>query len=262
MFSARLERVRELSASTRDFRFVRADGETTHYRPGQFFRFEFMDKDGAFERSYSLCNYDQLFGAELDLVISKVKGGRATALLFSENIEGLEATVTGPFGRLVLPEHTPGRLVMVATSVGLAPYIPILRDLESRDYSNVVLLLGIRDRSEFIYGDLLLEYARKHPWFELRLCLSREAAVASHEYDGYVNAQLEAMDVNASDDYCLLCGNPKMIDEAWTYLRSQDFGAKQVVREKYVFAREKKAVTKTLTAEQKQLIAEKMKKYS
>ena len=40
------------------------------------------------------------------------------------------------------------------------------------------------------------------------------------------------------------------------------FRPKQVVREKYVFAREKKAATAEMTDEQRRLIAEKLKKYS
>ena len=52
-----------------------------------------------------------------------------------------------------------------------------------------------------------------------------------------------------------------MIDDAWGWLRTEKFKAKHVVREKYVFAREKKTTTRTLTAEQKRLIAEKMQKY-
>ena len=122
--------------------------------------------------------------------------------------------------------------------------------------------MGVRDRSEFIYGELLLEYAEKHPWFELRLCLSREAATAPYEYDGYVNEQLQSISVDAAGDHYLLCGNPKMVDENWAYLRKEGCKAKQVVREKYVFAREKKAPSKALTDEQKRLIAEKMKKHS
>ncbi|MBT7880767.1 MAG: hypothetical protein HN738_22030, partial [Gammaproteobacteria bacterium] len=171
MFSVRLERVRTLSESTKDFRFACAANTTLNYKPGQFYRFVFADEQGEFERSYSLCNFDELYGQHMDLVVSKVDNGRATKLLFNCQ-EGLEAKVTGPFGRLTLPEKIPGRLVMVATSVGLAPYMPILKELETRGFPEVVLLLGVRDRSEFIYGDVLKDYAQRHDYFDLRLCLS------------------------------------------------------------------------------------------
>ena len=138
MFEVRLEQVRQLSTTTRAFEFVRMDQQSLNYKPGQFFRFEFEDGDGTFERSYSLCNYEELYGSTLELVISEVDEGRATRFLFAENIENLKAKVTGPFGRLILPEEVPGRLVMVATSVGLAPYMPMLKTLESLHYENPV----------------------------------------------------------------------------------------------------------------------------
>ena len=264
MFTVRLERIRTLSDSTRDFRFRRTDGEITRYEPGQFFRFVMTDQDGEFERSYSLCNFDEdyadLFSDRLDLVISRVEGGRATRLLFNGE-EGLEARVTGPFGRLTLPAEVPGRLLLVATSVGLAPYLPILRQLETLNYPEVVLLLGVRDRSEFIYGDQLLAYLRKHSWFDLKLCLSRETAAEHWESDGYVTSALDALSPDPATDHVMLCGNPQMIDDAYGPLKERGFKPRQVIREKYVFAREKKAA-KSLSDEQKRLIAEKMKKYS
>jgi ferredoxin-NADP reductase len=150
---------------------------------------------------------------------------------------------------------------MVATSVGLAPYMPILKELETRSFPEVVLLLGVRDRSEFIYGDVLKDYAQRHDYIELRLCLSRGKATAGYEHDGYVNAQIERLGVNPESDHFLLCGNPEMIDDAWGYLKKSGFKAKNVVREKYVFARESRSSAKALTAEHKQLIADKLKKY-
>jgi len=261
MFSVRLERVRQLSPSTRDYAFVRLDGQTIDYEPGQFFRFVFEDENGPFERSYSLCNFRELHGATLDLVISRVQGGRATRLLFADDIEGLEAKVTGPFGRLVLPVDAPGRLIMMATSVGLAPYMPMLKKLESLSYGRVVLLLGVRDSSEFIYGSTLLAYAEQHPWFELRLCLSRQSATQDYEYNGYVNQQLSDLKLDPDQDHVLLCGNPHMIDSAWPDLRRQGFRPKQVIREKYVFAKEAGASPARPTEAQKQLIQEKLNKH-
>jgi ferredoxin-NADP reductase len=260
MFTVRLERIRTLRESTKDFRFVCADNSSLDYKPGQFYRFVFTDEHGEFERSYSLCNFEELYGQHMELVISQVEKGRATNLLFNCE-EGLEAKVTGPFGRLTLPSDPPGRLFMVATSVGLAPYMPNLKELETRGFPKVVLLLGVRDRSEFIYGEVLKKYAEQHDCFELRLCRSREKAVAGYEYDGYVNAQIEHLDVEPDSDHFLLCGNPVMIDEAWGYLKDVRFKSKNVVREKYVFARESTSSTKVPTEEHKQLVADKVKKY-
>ncbi len=44
MFTVRLERVRTLSESTKDFRFVCAANTSLDYKPGQFYRFVFADE--------------------------------------------------------------------------------------------------------------------------------------------------------------------------------------------------------------------------
>ena len=261
MFTVNLNRVRNLSDSTRDFQFLRTDGLQTDYKPGQFFRFTFTDGEGEFERSYSLCNFAELYGKNLELVVSKVVGGRATQLLFGDD-EEITATVTGPFGRLVLPATRPERLIMVATSVGIAPFLPILKELESANYANVLLLFGVRDRSEFLYSELLLDYAQRHPWFELRVCLSRESASQTYERNGYVNDQIDSFDPSVETDHVLLCGNPAMVEEGWQRLKACGLKAKQVVREKYVFAKDKKVSATALTDAQRKLIEEKMNKYS
>ena len=105
-------------------------------------------------------------------------------------------------------------------------------------------------------------YADQHEYFEFRLCLSREKAKADYENDGYVNAQIDGLDINPSSDHFLLCGNPAMIDDVWGKLKERGVNSRNVVREKYVFARESSRSAIELTLQQKQLIAEKLKKYS
>ncbi len=275
MFQIRLERIRRLSASTLDFRFVKTDAAPLRYQPGQFFRFVFTDEEGEFERSYSLCNFDELYGQHLDLVISEVVDGRATRHLFNAT-EGMTAAVTGPFGRLVVPGTLPDRLVMVATSVGIAPYMPMLRQLEaplSAGRLEVVLVFGMRDSSEFLYADQLLGLHQQYQdsGFSLLVCYSRESLdgrqAKQYEREGYVNGQFDALNFDPRQDHLLLCGNPAMVEDSWDYLREKGFKPAQVIREKYVFAKSGKPsagtsdASKAMSDEHKRLVAEKMKKY-
>jgi ferredoxin-NADP reductase len=207
-------------------------------------------------------------------VISTVDVGRASKLLFDAE-PGFEATVTGPFGRLVLPEKLPKRLFLVATSVGIAPYMPMLdtlRDSLQQGDVDVYFLYGTRDAGEFIYGKVLSEFARQYENFHLTVCYSRieygDASIHPHPNVtvafGYVQNNIAELAMNPETDHVLLCGNPMMIDDLYPQLKQQGFGVRQVVREKYVFAKrpgvKKPAVE--MTAEQKRLLAEKMKKYS
>ena len=110
-FGVTLRKIRRLSQSTLWFRFERNDGELVSFEQGQFFRFEFSDKAGDFERAYSPCNFGQGVADTpyLDLVVSYVDGGRASQYLFHCD-EGIAATVGGPFGRLVVPKKLPALL--------------------------------------------------------------------------------------------------------------------------------------------------------
>ncbi len=271
-FVAELTRTRKLSESTRDFRFIAEIPEVT-FIPGQFYRFIFSDDQGEFERSYSLCNFEHdATGPVMDLVISTVEGGRASNVLFSAE-PGLRVKVSGPFGRLVLPAEMPDRLFLVATSVGIAPFMPMLAELEKSGdlMPEVHFLYGARDHSEFVYGDALMAFARRHVNFHLWLCVSRcevDSEVPVEQVAGYVQEKLFQLEPNPSTDHLLLCGNPRMIDDCYPRLKELGFGVRQVVREKYVFAKDP-APAKSASGQQgvamsdaqKRLLAEKMAKY-
>ena len=256
-----LKRVKRLCESTRELRFETCSGKSLDYEPGQFYRFSFEDNEGLFQRSYSLGNLDDLYGPYLDIVISKVDGGRATKLLFNAE-PGLKASVTGPHGRLVLPADKPRHLILVATSVGVAPYLPILQKLENEAYERVDLYFGVRNREEFIYKEFLTKYAEDHGFFNLKLCISREDAKEEYEHRGYVTDLLKKEDPSPAGTIFLVCGNPKMVEDVWSFLTSKKFGGPQVITEKYVFARDKTVASTKLTEAQKKLIEEELQKFS
>lgn len=250
-----------------DFRFERVDGNPISFEPGQFFRFVFSDDNGEFERSYSLCNFEaDADETTLDLVVSTVEGGRASRVLFGAT-PGLRVKASGPFGRLVLPSVMPKRLFLVAASVGIAPYMPMLDVLEAHleEGLEVHFLYGVRDHSEFVYGAALQALADRQPNFHLHLCLSRcdpDDSIPTSQIRGYVQDRLFTLSLDPETDHVLLCGNPMMIDDIYPRLKELGFGVKQVVREKYVFAKDGKASSAaSMSAEQKRLLAEKMKKY-
>ncbi|HAK51167.1 MAG TPA: hypothetical protein DCM54_04585 [Gammaproteobacteria bacterium] len=260
-FPAELIRTRRLSDSTMDFRFKRTDGKPVVFEPGEFFRFSFTDSAGTFERPYSLCNFTDASQKEMDLVISTVDGGRASEYLFHCDV-GIEASVTGPYGRMVLPAELPQRLFMVATSVGIAPFLPMLDKLNEAN-AVVMLLFGVRDRTELLYADHLLALSQAWPNLSLVVCYSRKVAnLNEYEKLGYVTDFLDTFEPNSETDRFLLCGNPRMIDECYGRLKALGFSAKQVIREKYVFTKDTKKVQRpALTDEQKNLIAEKLRKH-
>lgn len=262
-----LQRIKRISPSTKMFRFV-TDGVGVPFLAGQFYRFTFTDGSGQFERSYSLCNQlDEEDQCHLDLIVSEVDRGRATQVLFSSSI-GLQVRVRGPFGRLVLPQPLPARSVLVATSVGLAPFIPMLSMFAASPPSNdkaMVLFLGVRDREEFLYGQWLLSLHNRLSQFQLFVCYSKETAIdlQPYEHHGYVTDVVAQEHPNPQSDFFMLCGNPQMVDDVFLLLKNLGFSGRNVRREKYIFARQENnsARPKTLSKGDRALLLEKIKRY-
>lgn len=265
MHSATLSKIEQLSPSTRLFRFEVV--ERLAFTPGQFYRLTLQDDLGEFERSYSFSqlNLDPSEGY-FDLVISEVVGGRATQLLFNAE-PGLIVHLKGPFGRLVLPDGHHRQLFLIATSVGVAPFLPMLPELEGQRhdaFDSVHLLLGARDQSEFIFKDELLALRARADWFDVTVCFSREQRVReAWEHLGYVTSALKSFSLAPNEDFALVCGNPMMIDDVYRDLRALKFGPRRVIREKYVFAAQEKGNAKAaLSSGDQALLKQKMAQYT
>ena len=264
--TASLIAVESLSASTRLFRFE-AGSARLPFVAGQFYRFTFTDATGEFERSYSFSQFDpRLPQGQFELVISAVAGGRATELLFNAQL-GLTVQLKGPFGRLVLPADEKRRVVLVATSVGVAPFLPMLRSLEAGErqrFGSVHLLFGVRDPTEVLFQEELLRLQADSEWFDLTVYYSRtiDPAALAWQQPGYVTAGLIRLDLNPTQDHVLVCGNPQMVDDVYGVLRTMKFGPRSVIREKYVFAVQEKALKTVLPSnEDDALLKQKMMEY-
>lgn len=269
----KLEAISELSETTRTFRFLRVDGNPVQYIPGQFYRFLLSDEKGTFERSYSLCN----LGADvprnaLDLVISKVDKGRATRLFFKDGVD-LSAQVSGPYGKLILPEELSSRIIMVCTSVGIAPFLPMLDQIfriESVKHRSIQvhLFFGIRTEEECLYRNYLKNLAKENSSFSVDFCFSKALPKKPLDSDsrGYVQERMKSITLDQNSDLVYLCGNPQMIDETYLYLKEKGFSSKKVKREKYVFAKDltagdKNRSSKSMSDEDRLLLEEKIRKY-
>ena len=265
---ARLIEQSIISPSTRWFRFESA-GAALPFEPGQFYRLTLSDSEGEFERSYSFSQTDLVSSDRFfELIVSEVEGGRATEWLFNAEL-GAEVSLKGPYGRLLLPDPPAKKLLLVATSVGLAPFLPMLAQLRvgpsAVEQTLVHLRLGVRSPDEFIYQAYLQELKSACNWFDLSVYFSRQLPVKPQHWhhSGYVTKGLDQEPLDPIMDRALLCGNPMMVDDVYKILRSRGFGPRSVVREKYVFASETRAskVQSTSSADQA-LLKDKIARYA
>lgn len=244
-FQLRLVDSRMLAPAVRHLVFERADGQPLAFQPGQFLQVHFHYDDGtATKRSYSVATIGDGHSPvqRIEIAVSYVEGGAATKLLGELPLGGV-IDASGPYGRFCLQEaDSHPRYLLLATGTGVTPYramLPQIEKLLAKGDREVVLLYGARSEAELLYGDEFEAFAKTHPGFIFHGCLSREARATPRPTDrsGHVQHVLAELGPHAERDIAYLCGNPNMVDAAFTALKEFGLPVPQIRREKYISSR-------------------------
>ncbi|MBT2144387.1 MULTISPECIES: FAD-binding oxidoreductase [unclassified Rhodanobacter] len=244
-FQLRLVDSRMLAPAVRHLVFERADGQPLAFQPGQFLQVHFHYDDGtATKRSYSVATVGDGHSPvqRIEIAVSYVEGGAATKLLGELPLSGV-IDASGPYGRFCLQEtDSHPRYLLLATGTGVTPYramLPQIEKLLAKGDREVVLLYGARTEAELLYGEEFEAFAQTHPGFIFHGCLSREARATPRPTDrsGHVQNVLAELGPRAERDIAYLCGNPNMVDAAFTALKEFGLPVPQIRREKYISSR-------------------------
>lgn len=232
---------KELNDNTVDLRFsVESEGEF-EAQAGQFVRLHFTQSDGKETfRSYSIAN---VFGqkkqamTEINMAVSWVEGGLATGVLSGMQAgDTLEAS--GPFGRFCLLPERHQRYFLIATGTGVTPYRAMINVLKERleAGSEVYVVMGAQNETGLLYADDFEALDDAYERFHYVPCLSRESRLKPRHNDqsGYVQLYLATHNFDPATDIAYLCGNPEMVDEAFTLLKEKGLPVQQIKREKYI----------------------------
>lgn len=237
-----LKWAKHIAPSVRHLAFVREDEAQIPFTAGQFITIHVPGPSKILHRSYSIANMpgrDNL----LEIAVSYVEGGVASNLLF--NLQpGDSIDAVGPFGLFVLKkEDKPKRYILIGTGTGVSPYRSMLDDLKGRlihedPALEINLLMGVRNPKELLFGEDFENFANDHERFNFHACFSREmrSEPKSFERRGYVQELFPVLNLNPESDIVYLCGNPLMIDDAFSKLTNLGFDKKSVRREKYSFS--------------------------
>ncbi|MDW2982972.1 MAG: FAD-binding oxidoreductase [Rhodanobacter sp.] len=244
-FQLRLVDSRMLAPTVRHLVFERVDGQPLAFQPGQFLQVHFHYDDGtATKRSYSVATVGDGSSPvqRIEIAVSYVEGGAATRLLGELPVGGV-VDASGPYGRFCLQEaDRHPRYLLLATGTGVTPYramLPQIEKLLAQGGREVVLLYGARNEAELLYGGEFEAFAQAHPGFTFHACLSREARAVPRPGDrhGHVQHVLAELGPHADRDIAYLCGNPNMVDAAFTALKEYGLPVPQIRREKYISSR-------------------------
>lgn len=187
-------------------------------------------------RAYSVVspNYEE----HLEFYSIKVPNGPLTSRLQHLKVGDQLLVGSKPTGTLVTSTLLPGkRLYLLSTGTGLAPFMSIIRDPETYDaYEHVILVHGVRTASELGYAEHIKHDLPQHEYIgeQVREKLRYYPTVTREEFEnqgritdllrsGKLCEDLGFPALSPDGDRVMICGNPGMLDELALELRSRGF---------------------------------------
>ena len=221
------------------FKTTRDSG--TRFRDGEFLMIgldiwsEKLQKNKPIMRAYSIAspNYEEY----MEFLSVKVPDGPLTSRL--QHIKpGDEILVnTKSVGSLVMANLKPGRnLYLLATGTGVAPFMSLIRGLETyEDFDNVVLVWGTRTVKELAYKEFLEGLNEHEIWgeitqgkFKFYPTVTREkfentGRITTAIYENKVQDKLGLPKLDKEHDRFMICGSMPMNIELKEYLEGLNF---------------------------------------
>jgi ferredoxin--NADP+ reductase len=228
----RVLEVRHWSDKLFSFRTTRSAG--FRFENGQFIMLG-LDADGRkIVRAYSIAsaNYEE----HLEFYSIKVPQGPLTSRLQHIERDSPLWVSSKPTGTLVVRDVKPGkRLFLLATGTGVAPFISIVKDPETYEkFEKVILVRGARTNADLAYGDATLERLRQDPDLgELirdrlldypsvtREAMRNRGRVTTAIDDGRLFSDLGIAPLDCDGDRFMICGNMRMLADAGRILESR-----------------------------------------
>ena len=188
-------------------------------------------------RAYSIAsaNYED----HLEFLSIKVPDGPLTSRL--QHIKVGDSIIIGrkPTGTLLVDYLLPGkRLYMLATGTGLAPFMSLIRDPETYErFDEVILVHGVRFVNELCYLDYITNELPKHEFLGemvsqklkyyptvTREAFRNEGRITALIDSGKLFHDLGVPELNPETDRAMICGSPEMLRDLKTALERRGFG--------------------------------------
>lgn len=177
------------------------------FKAGQFTMIGMADDDVL--RAYSIASAPN--EAHLEFLSIKVPGGPLTERL--KDIQAGDQIEIGdrPTGTLVLDNLEPGkRLWCVATGTGLAPFLSIIRDQQTFErFEQVIVTHTVRTTQELAYGDLLSSLPITYYPTVTREPFQTPGRITERIDSGALWSDLDLTPWSIVEDRVMICGSPE-----------------------------------------------------
>ncbi|PAT36734.1 ferredoxin--NADP(+) reductase [Vandammella animalimorsus] len=187
-------------------------------------------------RAYSIAsaNYEE----HLEFFSIKVPNGPLTSRL--QHIQPGDTILVGkkPTGTLLLDYLLPGkRLYLLATGTGLAPFLSTIRDPQTYErFEQVVLVHGTRFVNELAYQELITRTLPEHEILGeyvkgkllyyptvTREDFHHQGRITTLIENGKLFADLGLPQINRAEDRIMICGSPAMLFDLKTLFEQRGF---------------------------------------
>ncbi|MGC4086511.1 MAG: ferredoxin--NADP reductase [Polyangiaceae bacterium] len=218
------------------FSFTTTRDRGLRFKNGHFLMVGLEVEGRPLMRAYSVVspNYEEF----LEFYSIKVPDGALTSRL--QHVQPGDAVLVSkkPTGTLVQSHLLPGkRLYLLATGTGLAPFMSMIRDPETYErYEHVVLAHGVRYADELGYRELIQKELPEHEYIGeqvqkqliyyptvTREPFAKQGRLTQLLESGQLSRDVGLPELDPEHDRVMICGNPNMLGELTTMLESRGF---------------------------------------
>ncbi|MBZ8142204.1 ferredoxin--NADP(+) reductase [Rubrivivax gelatinosus] len=218
------------------FTFTTTRDQSLRFSNGHFTMIGLRVEGKPLLRAYSIVspNYEE----HLEFLSIKVPNGPLTSRL--QHIQVGDSIIVGrkPTGTLLIDYLTPGkRLYLMSTGTGLAPFMSIIRDPDTYEkFEKVILVHGVRQAEELAYHDLLTRTLPEHEFLGEMIqnqllyypTVTREAyrnrgRITELMQSGKLFDDLELPMIDPIHDRVMICGSPAMLRDLKHMLEGMRF---------------------------------------
>ncbi len=222
-----IKSVRHYTDRLFSFRVTRP--QSLRFRSGEFVMIGLKVDGKPLLRAYSIASPS--WDEELEFFSIKVPDGPLTSRLQHINEGDTILLGTKPVGTLVLDALLPGkRLYLLSTGTGIAPFASVIRDPETYErYEQVILTHTCREVAELTYGKELVEAVRKDPLVGdfvgdklvyypsvTREAFDRQGRITALMDEGKIYEELGVPPLNPETDRVMICGSMEMLEDCKT----------------------------------------------
>lgn len=222
--------------TSRLFSFTTTRNRSLRFSNGHFVMIGLRIESKPLVRAYSIvsANYEE----HLEFLSIKVPDGPLTSRL--QHIKVGDTVLVGkkPTGTLLIDYLLPGkRLYLLSTGTGIAPFLCIIRDPETYEkFEQIILVHGVRKIEELSYHEYLTEQLPQHEMLGefVRHQLLYYPTVTREPYKhtgritdliqtGQLTSNLGIPPLNPEEDRVMICGSPMMLKDLKLMMQERNF---------------------------------------